>query len=70
MAKILKIGLMYRKQLLAGDAIAMVAQPIAKAIDRLSPFIGKPTHIATCAACKKRRERANKKLGNLNPFSR
>ncbi len=38
----------------AGDAVALVAQPVAKALDAA---LG--TKIAGCAGCKKRQERLN-----------
>ena len=40
-----------------GDIVAKVAQPIAKAIDRVS---GGKTHLANCPPCKKRQEDWNK----------
>jgi hypothetical protein len=40
-----------------GDAVALVAQPIAKAIDAMAG-----TQIATCGGCQKRREMLNQKI--------
>ena len=39
----------------AGDLIAKIAQPIAKAIDRVAR-----TKIANCGGCKRRQEKLNK----------
>lgn len=44
-----------------GDAVAVVAQPIARTIDRV---VG--THIEGCGGCKKRQEKLNK----LVPFNK
>lgn len=41
----------------AGDVVAAVAQPIARAIDRVAG-----TNIAGCGGCKKRQESLNKAL--------
>ena len=67
--KVLKFGKMYRQQLLAGDAIALVAQPIARVFDAGARRVGLRTNVSGCSGCKKRRERWNAKIGNVNPFS-
>lgn len=41
----------------AGDVVAAVAQPIARAIDRVAG-----TNISGCGGCKKRQESLNKAL--------
>ena len=69
MSKIVKYGLMYRKQLLAGDAMALVAQPIARVFDAGARRVGLRTNVSGCSGCKKRREKMNAKLGNINPFA-
>jgi len=43
-----------------GDAVAMVAQPIAKAIDAIAG-----TNIQQCGACKKRQEALNRIVPSL-----
>lgn len=45
----------------AGDLVALVAQPIAKAIDAVAK-----TNVSGCNACQKRREAMN----NALPFSK
>ena len=70
MPKIVKCGKLYRQQLLAGDAIALVAQPIARAFDAGARRVGLRTNVSGCSGCKKRRERANARWGNVNPFAR
>ena len=70
MSKVLKFGKMYRQQLLAGDAVALVAQPIARAFDAGARRVGLRTNVSGCAGCKRRRENANVKFGNINPFAR
>ena len=49
-----------RKPFGLGDAVASVAQPIARAIDRVAG-----TKIAECGGCKKRRAALNKLVPNL-----
>lgn len=47
-----------------GDAVAAVAQPIARVIDKVAG-----THIERCGACAKRRAALNRLLPNLkNPL--
>ena len=70
MSKVLKYGKMYRQQLLAGDAIALVAQPIARVFDAGARRMGLRTNVSGCSGCKKRREKANARWGNINPFAR
>jgi len=41
----------------AGDAVALVAQPIAKAIDRVAG-----TNVSGCAGCQQRRDRLNERF--------
>ena len=43
-----------------GDAVAIIAQPIAKAIDSVAG-----TNIQGCGGCKKRQEALNKLVPNL-----
>lgn len=48
-----------------GDAVAAVAQPIARAVDALT---GGGTHLATCGGCKARQARWNRfRLGSRKP---
>lgn len=59
----MKIGSEERRKVIAermnrirlGDAVAMVAQPIAKAIDAVAH-----TNLQNCGGCKKRREMLNR----------
>ena len=67
MPKVLKFGKMYRP-LLAGDAIALVAQPIARVFDAGARRVGLRTNVSGCSGCKKRREKLNARVGNINPF--
>lgn len=48
-----------------GDAVAVVAQPVAKVIDAVAG-----THVATCIPCKNRRKSWNDAIPNLNPFKK
>ena len=66
--KVLKFGKMYRQQLLAGDAIALVAQSIARVFDAGARRVGLRTNVSGCSGCKKRREKLNARVGNINPF--
>lgn len=43
----------------AGDVVALVAQPIARAIDAVAASVGVKTNVAGCGGCKKRREKLN-----------
>lgn len=43
-----------------GDAVAAIAQPIARAIDSVAG-----TNIQQCGGCKKRQEALNKLVSNL-----
>jgi len=43
-----------------GDAVAMVAQPIARAIDRVAG-----TNIQGCGGCKQRQEMLNRLVSNI-----
>jgi hypothetical protein len=43
-----------------GDAVAMVAQPIARAIDRVAG-----TNIQNCGGCKQRQEMLNRLVSNI-----
>jgi hypothetical protein len=70
MGKVLKFGKLYRQQLLAGDAVALLAQPIARAFDRGARRMGLRSNVSGCAGCKKRRDRWNARIGNVNPFSK
>lgn len=48
-----------------GDAVAMVAQPIARAIDRVAG-----TNIQGCGGCKQRQEMLNRIVSNIkHPFT-
>ena len=47
-----------------GDAVAMVAQPIARAIDSVS---GGRTNVAGCGGCKQRREALNRMVPSILP---
>jgi hypothetical protein len=69
MPKVIKYGKMYRP-LMAGDAVALVAQPIARAFDAGARRFGLRTNVSGCAGCKRRREKLNARVGNINPFSR
>jgi len=46
---------------MVGDAVAAVAQPIAKVIDRASRILPArmQTNIAECGGCRKRQEKLN-----------
>lgn len=70
MSKIIKYGKMYRQQLLAGDAVAIFAQPIAKGIDAMAKRVGLKTNVSGCSGCRRRREKMNAKLGNINPWAK
>lgn len=47
-----------------GDAVAFVAQPIARIIDSVAN-----TNVAQCGGCKKRQEALNNLVANINPFN-
>lgn len=48
-----------------GDAVALVAQPIARAIDRVAG-----TNIQNCGGCKQRQEMLNRIVSNIkHPFT-
>lgn len=51
-----------RDMLGLGDAVAMVAQPIAKVIDRVAG-----THIVGCGGCKQRQAFLNQLVPNIKP---
>lgn len=70
MSKVIKIGKLYRQQLLAGDAVAVLAQPIARVFDAGARRVGLRTNVSGCSACKARRAGLNRKVGNINPFAR
>lgn len=46
-----------------GDAVAVVAQPIARTIDRVLK-----TNIQGCGGCKQRQAALNNLVPNINPF--
>jgi hypothetical protein len=69
MPKIVKCGKLYRQQLLAGDAIALVAQPIARGIDAMAHRVGLRSNVSGCSGCKARRAKLNARLGNINPLA-
>ena len=43
-----------------GDAVAVVAQPIARTIDRAAAAVGIKTNVAGCGGCKARQAALNK----------
>lgn len=47
-----------------GDAVATVAQPVAKVIDAVFH-----TNVQGCGGCKKRQEALNNLVPNINPFT-
>lgn len=54
-----------RRRIGLGDAMAAVAQPIAKAVDAV---LG--TNLQNCASCGQRQESLNKAVDNINPFAK
>lgn len=50
--------------------VELVAQPIARAIDRLTSRTPWPTHIAGCSACSRRRQWLNRLDSRLRAWLR
>lgn len=50
-----------------GDAVKILAQPIAKTVDALTGMIGGPfaTHLSNCGGCEKRAQKLNDLVPNI-----
>ncbi len=53
-----------RKRFGLGDAVATIAQPVAKFFDRVTGAT-----FEKCIPCQQRREKLNELVPNLNPFA-
>jgi len=56
-----------RPKIRLGDAVAVVAKPIARAIDAATSHTSRPTNLANCSACAKRQARLNGESQILTP---